>query len=220
MAGHKGNLIFGQLGKVDVVCMQGRFHSYEGYSPAVCTLPVKVFKLLGIKTLILTCAAGGINQNLKVGDIMMIRDHIAFPLWNLQHPLVGHNDERFGPRFPPANRLYKKQFRDTFRETAQENNIEIKEGVYVAVGGPNYETVSDLRIFQMLGGDAVGMSTAQEALVAGYCGIDVFSLALITNEAVMEFDSDTVPNHEEVIEIANKRAKVIETLIISFVSKI
>jgi purine-nucleoside phosphorylase len=137
--GHKGNLIFGQIGTVDVVCMQGRFHSYEGYSNAVCTLPIKVFKLMGVKSLILTCAAGGINASFKVGDIMIIKDHLAFPLWALQHPLVGENDERFGPRFPPANRLYKKQYRDIFRQTARELSIDVKEGVYVAFGGPNYE---------------------------------------------------------------------------------
>lgn len=154
--GHKGNLIFGKLNDVEVVCMQGRFHAYEGYATAICTLPMKVFKLLGVKTLILTCAAGGLNESFKVGDVMVIKDHLALPIWTLQHPLVGENDERFGPRFPPANRLYKKYLRDIFKQVANGLNIELKEGVYLAYGGPSYETVSELRAFRTLGADAVG----------------------------------------------------------------
>lgn len=220
VVGHKGNLIFGQLNNVDVVCMQGRFHAYEGYSNAVCTLPMKVFKLMNVKTVILTCAAGGINRSYNLGDIMMIKDHIALPAWTLQHPLVGENDERFGPRFPAANKLYTRRLRDLFRQTSKELNIDIQEGVYVAQGGPSYETVSELRAFQMMGADAAGMSTAQEAIVAGYCGMQVFALALITNITILDYDSDDAPNHEEVIDTANRRARDIEALVINFVSKI
>lgn len=218
--GHKGNLIFGKLDDVDVVCMQGRFHAYEGYANAICTLPMKVFKLMGIKVVFLTCAAGGINRDYKVGDIMLIKDHLSLPIWTLQHPLVGENDERFGPRFPGANKLYKKHLRDKFHQVSKELDIQIKEGVYVACGGPSYETVSDLRAFQLLGGDAIGMSIAQEALVAGYCGMEVIGLALITNVAIMEYDSELVPEHEEVISVANVRAKDIEKLVINFVNRI
>ena len=110
--GHKGNLIFGNLSSVPTVCMQGRFHPFEGYSPALCTMPIKVFKLLGIKTLIITNAAGGINENYNVGDLMVIKDHMSFPLLSLSHPLVGPNDERFGPRFVPINNIYTKNYRD------------------------------------------------------------------------------------------------------------
>ena len=218
--GHKGNLIFGHLNNVEVVCMQGRFHAYEGYSNALCTMPMKVFKLLGVQTLILTCAAGGVNPNLNVGDIMMIKDHMAPVLWTLQNPLVGPNHEEFGPRFPPINRLYKKSLRDLFRQCAQELNVDVKEGVYSSFGGPNYESVTELRALLMFGVDSVGMSVAHEALVAGHAGMEVFALSLITNKAVLDYDSEEQANHEEVIETANKRAKDIEELVMLFVKKI
>lgn len=220
VVGHKGNLIFGLLNKVPVVCMQGRFHAYEGYSNALCTMPMKVFKLMGVQTVILTCAAGGINENFDVGDIMLIKDHIAPLLWTLQNPLVGHNDERFGPRFPAANRIYTKSFRDIFQKISADQKIDIKNGVYSSLGGPCYETVSELRGLSQLGADAVGMSTAHEALVASYCGLKVLAVALITNKAVLEYDSEDFPNHKEVVEIANKRAVDIESLIIEFISRI
>lgn len=218
--GHKGNLIFGLLNKVPVVCMQGRFHAYEGYSNSLCTMPMKVFKLLGVSTCILTCAAGGINQSFDVGDIMVIKDHIAPLLWTLQNPLVGPNDERFGPRFPAANRIYSRDYRELLQKIATEKEILIKSGVYSSLGGPCYETVSELRGLAQLGADSVGMSTAHEALVASYCGLKVLAVALITNKAVLEYDSEDFPNHKEVIEIANQRALDIESLIIEFVSRI
>lgn len=220
VTGHKGNLIFGLLNGKAVVCMQGRFHAYEGYSNALCTMPMKVFKLLGIETVIITNAAGGINREYVPGDIMIIKDHIAPLLWTLQNPLVGHNDERFGPRFPPVNKIYTKSLRDLFKKIAQEKNVVIREGVYSSLGGPCYETVSELRGLQLLGADAVGMSTAHEALVACYCGLNVFGLSLITNSAVLEYDSQNFPNHEEVIENANKTSKLLESLIGEFISKI
>jgi purine-nucleoside phosphorylase len=202
-----------------VVCMQGRFHAYEGYSNALCTMPMKLFKLIGVEAVVLTCAAGGINQSFEVGDIMLIKDHIGPILWTLQNPLVGTNDERFGPRFPPANRLYTKALRDLFLKVASDQNIEVKTGVYTSLGGPNYETVSELLALSNLGADAVGMSTAHEALVAGYCGMKVLALALITNKAVLDFESDEVPNHEEVMEIASKRAIHVEELVIDFTNR-
>jgi purine-nucleoside phosphorylase len=220
VAGHKGNLLFGLLNNVPVVCMQGRFHAYEGYSNALCTMPMKVFKLLGIETVILTCAAGGINRSFEVGDIMMIKDHIAPLLWTLQNPLVGHNDERFGPRFPAINRTYTKAYREIFAQIAKEKEIEIKEGVYSSLGGPCYETVSELRGLLLLGADAVGMSTAHEAIVANYCGLKVLAIGLITNKAVIEYDSENYPNHEEVLETADRRAKDLEGLVTEFVTRI
>jgi purine-nucleoside phosphorylase len=220
VAGHKGNLIFGMLDATPVVCMQGRFHAYEGYSNALCTMPIKVFKLLGIETVVLTCAAGGINPAYDVGDIMIIKDHIAPLMWTLQNPLCGTNDERYGPRFPPANRLYTKSLRELIQQCANDQSLELKCGVYSSVGGPNYETVSELRALSNLGADSVGMSTAHEALVAGYCGMQVMAMALITNKAVLDFDSDEVPNHEEVMEIASKRAVHVEELVIDFVNRL
>lgn len=220
VAGHKGNLIFGLLNDVEVVCMQGRFHTYEGYSVSLCTMPMKVFKLLGVESVIITCAAGGINSNFTVGDIMVIKDHVAPLLWTLQNPLVGHNDERFGPRFPATNKIYTKSLRDIFQKVADSQNVEIKTGVHSSLGGPNYETVTELRCLLQLGADSAGMSTTHEALVASYCGMNVLGLALITNKAIMEYDSEDEPNHLEVLEIANKRAQVIQDLVSEFVKKI
>lgn len=160
--GHKGNLIFGYIGDIEVVCMQGRFHAYEGYPLALCTMPMKMFKLIGVETVVLTCAAGSINQSFEIGDIMLIKDHVSPSLWTLQSPLIGHNDERFGPRFPASNRIYNKPFRDLFRKVAEDLNEPIREGVYSSTGGPAYETVTELRGLGMLGADCAGMSTAHE----------------------------------------------------------
>ena len=138
----------------------------------------------------------------------------------MQNPLVGHNDDRFGPRFPAANKIYTKNLRQKFEQAAKTKNMEIKHGVYSSLGGPCYETVSELRGLLMLGSDAVGMSTAHEALVASYCGIDVLGLCLITNKSIIEYDSDDIPNHEEVLETANRRAHDLEDLVHEFVSLI
>ena len=220
VVGHKGNLVTGLLDNVAVVCMQGRFHSYEGYSNALCTMPMKVFKLMGVETVILTCAAGGLNLSYEVGDIMVIKDHVAPLLWTLQNPLVGLNDDRFGPRFPATNKIYTKKLRDEFNTVAKSKNILLREGVYSSFGGPCYETVTELRALLQMGVDAVGMSTANEALVASYCGMKVFAIALITNKAVIDYDSDNHPFHEEVIETANRRAQVLQELVTEFLKKI
>jgi purine-nucleoside phosphorylase len=132
--GHHGNLVFGEISNVPVVAMQGRFHPYEGYTTAVCTLPIKVFKLLGVKIVILTNAAGGVNPAYKVGDLMILKDHISYPSLALQHPLVGPNDERFGPRFMPINKIYTKPLRDLFRQVAEQADIQVQEGVYSVIG--------------------------------------------------------------------------------------
>ena len=157
--GHKGNLVFGMLSGMPVVCMQGRFHPYEGYPLALCTLPIKIFKILGIKLLILTNAAGGLNPMYKVGDLVIMKDHMSFPLLSLHHPLVGPNDARFGPRFVAVNNIYEKKFRDLFKKCGEELNIELHEGVYGTVGGPSYETVADARFCRSAGCDTVGNKT-------------------------------------------------------------
>lgn len=218
--GHKGNLIFGYIGDIEVVCMQGRFHAYEGYPLALCTMPMKMFKLIGVETVVLTCAAGSINQSFEIGDIMLIKDHVSPSLWTLQSPLIGHNDERFGPRFPASNRIYNKPFRDLFRKVAEDLNEPIREGVYSSTGGPAYETVTELRGLGMLGADCAGMSTAHEALVANYCGLKVLALALITNRVILEYDSEEFTTHEEVIEVGQKRALTVEKLVIEFVQRL
>lgn len=134
--------------------------------------------------------------------------------------MIGHNDERFGVRFPAANKIYVKSLRDLFKQIAQEHNVEVREGVYSSLGGPSFETVSEVKCLEAFGIDAVGMSTTHEALVASYCGLSVFALSLITNSTVNEYDSDEFPNHQEVIENANKASKLIETLVSEFVARI
>lgn len=156
MFGHQGNLIFGHLCDLPVVCMQGRFHPFEGYSLALCTMPIKVFKLMGCKLLVITNASGGINRSFNVGDLMLIKDHMSFPLLSLQNPLIGVNDERFGPRFVPINKIYTKNLREIFKECARELEINLHEGVYGTVGGPSYETVADSRFCMTAGMDSVG----------------------------------------------------------------
>jgi len=143
--GHKGNLIFGTLSGISVVCMQGRFHPFEGYSLALCAMPIKVFSRLGVKLVILTNAAGGVNPKYNVGDMMVIKDHISFPNLSLSHPLIGPNDERFGPRFLPINNIYNKKLREQLLNCGKELDIHLHEGVYGNIGGPTYETPSDTR---------------------------------------------------------------------------
>lgn len=218
--GHKGNLIFGIINNIPVVCMQGRFHPYEGYVMAVCTLPIKVFKFLGVKLMILTNAAGGINKDFKIGDLMLIKDHLSYPMFSLQHPLIGPNDSRFGPRFLPINNIYSKDIRDMLKEVSKEANISIQEGVYAAIGGPTYETVSDTLLLRNSGADAVGMSTAHEAIVASYCGIKVLALSIITDMAIDQFDSTVEPDHEEICKVAQLKTKDVESLVLNFIKRL
>lgn len=218
--GHKGNLIFGEISGLPVVCMQGRFHPYEGYSLALCTLPIRIFKLLGCKAIILTNACGGINESYKIGDLMIIKDHLSFPMLSLQHPLVGPNDDRFGPRFLPVNNIYCKELRDALKQTSAELNLEMREGVYGSIGGPTYETVSDIRYMKLLGMDVVGMSTTHEAVVALHCGLKVLAFSIITDMAISEFDSTGTTNHEEIVKVANSRSKDAEELVVQFLAKL
>ena len=156
MEGHKGNLIFGEINNYPVVCMQGRFHPFEGYSLALCCLPVKIFKLLGCQLVFVTNAAGAINRTYQVGDLMIIKDHFSLPLLSLQHPLIGPNDTRFGPRFPPIDKIYSKPERKILAECGRELGLPLREGVYSAKGGPSYETLTDSRFLHKSGCDSVG----------------------------------------------------------------
>lgn len=200
--------------------MQGRFHPFEGYSLALCSLPVKLFKLLGCKMVLLTNAAGGVNPNYNVGDLMLIKDHLSFPLLSLQHPLIGPNDERFGPRFPPINKIYEKKYRDLMLSCAKELNIVMREGVYCAIGGPSYETVTDSLFLQKSGADSVGMSTTHEAMVACYCGLKVLAFSIVTDKVALELDCEDEPDHNEIVKIANLKAKEAEKLVANFLKKI
>lgn len=196
--GHKGNFICGKLGGVPVVAMQGRFHYYEGYPMERVTFPVRVMKLLGIETLFVSNAAGGINNTFHVGDLMIIRNHIN----NLPNPLIGPNMEEFGVRFPDMTRAYDRDLIAQAERIAQEEKIDIKKGVYVGLTGPSYETPAEYLFYQRVGGDAIGMSTVPEVIVARHAGIRVFGMSVITNEG-WHFEGDYTNDAQEVIDAAN-----------------
>lgn len=220
--GHAGRLVFGTLKGRPCVCMQGRFHLYEGYSVQKITLPMRIFKLLGVQTVILTNAAGGLNEDFKVGDVMIIKDHINMPGLVGFNPLVGPNDDRFGLRFPCMSDAYDRELRQLAMDIAQELGYEdfMKEGVYCVLGGPSFETIAECRMLYRLGADAVGMSTAPEVIVARHCGMRVFALSLITNQAVMDYDSEEKANHEEVLQTGKHRAEQLERLVSTMVTRI
>ena len=198
MEGHSGKLIFGKLGGVEVMAMQGRFHFYEGYSMKEVTFPVRVMYELGIKTLFVSNAAGGMNPSFKIGDLMIITDHINFfP----EHPLRGKNFPT-GPRFPDMHETYDQQMVRQADEIAREKGIKVQHGVYVGVQGPTFETPAEYKMYHILGGDAVGMSTVPEVIVAHHCGIKTFGISVITD--LGGFDDPVEVSHEEVQEAANK----------------
>uniref|UniRef100_A0A672HTY7 Purine nucleoside phosphorylase n=1 Tax=Salarias fasciatus TaxID=181472 RepID=A0A672HTY7_SALFA len=213
--GHAGKLVFGKLQGRECVCMQGRFHFYEGYDMHTVTYPVRVFSLLGVETLIVTNAAGGVNEAYSVADIMLIKDHINMPGFAGQNPLCGHNDERFGVRFPCMSDAYDRRLRDLAKQTAAEQGCGsfLQEGVYCMLAGPTYETIAECRFLQTLGADAVGMSTVPEVVVARHCGLRVLGLSLITNKVVTDYDSEEKANHEEVLQTTKRRARDLQRLV-------
>ena len=202
VVGHAGRLLIGKLENVPVVVMQGRFHFYEGYTMQALTLPVRVMRMLGAHTLIVTNAAGGINAAYRPGDFMLIRDHINFLGLAGMNPLIGPNDERLGDRFPPLAKAYDAELRTLARTVAaQWPEITLHEGVYAQVAGPSYETGAELRFLHTAGADAVGMSTAPEVVVARHMGMRVLGISLITNMATGD-DTEEV-NHAEVLTAAD-----------------
>lgn len=213
--GHKGQLVCGSLNGVSVVCMQGRFHYYEGHDMSDIIFPIRVMKLLGVKTLIVTNAAGGINLSFKVGDIMLIEDHINFMGFN---PLIGANVEEFGPRFPDMTHAYTPKLCTAAKNVAKRLSVELKSGVYLACTGPSYETPAEIRAFRALGADAVGMSTVPEVIAASHCGINVLAVSLITNMAAGV--TENTLSHEEVMEIGKKRGETLQKLIYEAVGEI
>jgi purine-nucleoside phosphorylase len=200
--GHKGNLIFGTLGGKKVLAMQGRFHYYEGYSMQEVTYPVRVLYFLGIKNLFVSNAAGGVNFQYKIGDLMIIRDHINL----LPNPLIGKNIDEIGPRFPDMTRPYDLQLIALAEDIAAAAGIRLQKGVYLAGTGPSYETPAEYAFFRMIGADAVGMSTIPEVIVARHGGMRVFGMSVITNEAY-EFPVDYVNDGGDVIKAANAAAE-------------
>lgn len=206
--GHKGNFIAGELGGKFVVAMQGRFHYYEGYPMELVTLPIRVMKVLGIQFLFVSNAAGGVNFDFKVGDLMVITDHIS----HLPNPLIGPNLEEFGPRFPDMTRPYDTSLRKMALRIADELGIVLKQGVYFAGTGPSYETPAEYKYFRLIGADAVGMSTIPEVIVARHSDIPVFGMSVITNEAHDDYADDYVNDGEDVVVAANAAADRMTTL--------
>ncbi|MBC7874112.1 MAG: purine-nucleoside phosphorylase [Ferruginibacter sp.] len=213
--GHKGKLVFGRLSGKVVVAMAGRFHFYEGYPAKDVVLPVRVMKLLGVETLLLSNAAGSVNPSFKVGDIMIIKDHISFFTPN---PLVGKNLASFGPRFPDMSEPYKKHLVEKAKAIAAAHNFDVKEGIYVAVTGPTFETRAEYKFIHILGADVVGMSTVQETIVANHAGMEVFAMSVVTDVGMRE--EENIITHEEVLEAARHAEPKLATIFKELVAAI
>ncbi|MGE5249892.1 MAG: purine-nucleoside phosphorylase [Bacteroidota bacterium] len=209
--GHAGRLVIGRLEGQTVFVMQGRIHFYEGYTMNHVTLPIRVMKRLGIETLIVTNAAGGVEPDFVPGDVMLITDHLNFVGMGGSNPLMGPNLDALGPRFPDMSQAYDRALGALARRAAQENGLTLREGIYAAVTGPSFETPAELRFLQLAGAAAVGMSTAAEVTVARHAGIRVLGLSGISNKA--NLDGSTVTTHEEVIEAGEMIVPKMETLI-------
>ncbi len=212
--GHKGNFIVGELGGKCVIAMQGRIHYYEGYGMNLVVLPIRVMISVGIQKLIVSNAAGGVGFHLHLGDLMIIKDHINL----LPNPLIGPNINELGPRFPDMTRPYDPSLIRLAKEEAQKLGIELKEGIYVGGTGPSYETPAEYKFFRIIGGDAVGMSTIPEVIVARHAGVPVFGISVITNEAHDDYAEDFVNDGNDVVVAANaaadKMTKLISNMIV------
>ncbi|HEX8473969.1 MAG TPA: purine-nucleoside phosphorylase [Pyrinomonadaceae bacterium] len=213
--GHAGRLVLGRVEGVPVVVMQGRFHFYEGYALEDVTFPIRTLGLLGIKTLVLTNAAGGLNNAFTQGSLIIISDHLNLMGIN---PLLGANDARFGPRFPDMTEVYNHEYQDITIKEAQAMGLELRRGVYAALSGPSYETPAEIRMMRLLGADAVGMSTVPEAIVARHMGIKVLGLSCITNMAAGVLDAPI--NHDEVIETGARVADTVTNLLRRVIPKL
>ncbi len=206
--GHKGSLIFGTLNGKKIVAMNGRFHYYEGYNMKQVTFPERVFWQMGIRKLVVSNASGGVNRNFKIGDVMLITDHInLFP----EHPLRGPNDERFGPRFVNMSEPYSKKMLQVVRNYAAEKGIHTKEGTYLGLQGPTFETLSEYTMVRNVGGDAVGMSTVPEVIVARHMDMEVFGISVITDIGTAEFIEEV--NHQEVLKAAKAAEPIVRELV-------
>ena len=206
--GHKGNLIIGTLGDKTVLAMQGRFHYYEGYTMQDVTFPIRVFATLGIRTLIVSNAAGAMNPDYRVGDLMVITDHINL----MPNPLIGPNDDRFGPRFPDMTEAYSHRLIGLADRCAANLGLTLRHGIYVALTGPTYETPAEYRAYRIMGGDAVGMSTVPEVIVARHAGLEVFALSVITDQA-NDLGNGVVNDENDVVRQADAAADRMTALI-------
>lgn len=197
--GHVGRLVIGQLEGQDVAILQGRVHAYEGYSLQAVTFPVRVLAELGVRTLLVTNAAGGLNPAFHPGDLMLIVDHIGLMAMTGGNPLWGPNDDSLGPRFPAMNKAYDPALRKLALKVAADLGIELRQGVYVGLGGPTFETPAEVRFLRLIGGDACGMSTVPEVIVARHMGLRVLGISGISNVAIADPDAEEEANHEEVL---------------------
>ena len=211
--GHAGQLVCGTLGGKKVIALQGRFHYYEGYTMEVVTFPIRVMSELGVESMIVTNAAGGVNRAFTPGDLMMITDHINFFGTN---PLIGANDEEQGPRFPDLSQAYDLEYQTFIKEAASELDLPLKEGVYFGMTGPTYESPAEIRMINTLGGDSVGMSTVPEVIVARHAGIRVAGISCITNFAA---GLGGELNHEDVIEVSTKIRSSFKSLVVTLLEK-
>lgn len=213
--GHRGKMVFGTLGGVPVWVMAGRFHFYEGYTAQQVAYPVRVMRLLGVETLLLSNAAGGVNPAFNVGDLMIIKDHISFFQVN---PLLGKNEDSLGTRFPDMSEPYSKDLIRRVKAIAAGNNIPVHEGVYLGVTGPTFETRAEYKLIQIVGGDAVGMSTVQESIAAVHAGMRVFAMSVITDLGIRE-EENTI-THEEVLQAATAAEPKMTLLFTALVQEI
>jgi len=209
--GHTGQLVIGELEGQPVLAMQGRIHYYEGYTMQQVTLPVRVMQRLGIKTLIVTNAAGAIQPDFVPGDVMLITDNLNLAGMSGLNPLIGPNLDEFGPRFPDMSQAYDRQLCDLARKVAREGNLLLREGVYAGLSGPSFESPADLRFLRIAGADAVGMSTVSEVIVARHGGMRVLGFSGISNKA--NLDGNSITSHEEVLESGHLIVPKLETLI-------
>ena len=214
VSGHSGTLIYGSIGRKNVVAMQGRFHIYEGWDVKQVTFPIRVMRFLGVQNLIVSNASGGVNPDFKVGDIMIIRDHINMMP---SHPLQGKNDDRLGPRFVDMHEPYSLEMIEKFEIIAKELNISIQKGVYLALQGPTFETPAEYKMVELMGADAVGMSTVPEVIVATHIGMSCFGLSVITDLGVEGHVEEV--SHEAVQLAAKSSEKVISKLVQELISR-
>ncbi|MBR2455341.1 MAG: purine-nucleoside phosphorylase [Clostridia bacterium] len=213
--GHVGRFVFGTLNGKKVMCMQGRIHLYEGYEVQNVVMPIRVMKMMGVKKLIVTNAAGGINESFDVGDIMVITDHINFTGKNC---LIGKNDDEFGCRFPDMSFAYAPSLREIAFNCAEKLGMKLQQGVYVGCTGPSYETPAEIRAFRIMGADTVGMSTVQEVIAANHCGIDVLGFSLVSNKAAGL--SGERLTEEEVLTIGRQKSEEMQKLITEIVGEL
>ncbi|GJQ76995.1 hypothetical protein Trydic_g15190 [Trypoxylus dichotomus] len=222
VAGHVGQLVFGTLSDIDVVCMQGRIHYYEGYPLWKCVIPIRVMKLLGVEFLIISNAAGGLNENFSVGDVMLIKDHLNLMAFAGNNPLCGPNDEAEGPRFVVMNQAYDEDLILKAKQIWKHENLDgrLFDGVYSCVGGPNFETVAEVKMLKLVGVDAVGMSTVHEVLTARHCGMHVLAFSIITNICVINDFEDNSLKHTEVMDVGKMREDGLKKFIVEMINYI